>query len=73
MSLVRTSMLQDHPLYFISLGLQLERVGQTARIVDVHHHAFLSSVESRDGAEAVVEISPLALAACVPAMGMRPS
>lgn len=56
-SLVRTSMLQDHPLYFISLGLQLERVGQTARIVDVHHHAFLSSVESRDGAEAVVQIS----------------
>ena len=56
-SLVRTSMLHDHPLHFIALGLQLERVGQTARVVDVHHHAFMASVDSKDGAEAVVQIS----------------
>ncbi len=32
-------MLNDTPLDFIWLGVLLERVGQTARTLDVHHHA----------------------------------
>lgn len=38
--LLRSTMLHDAPLDFIWLGLMLERVGQTARVLDVHHHAF---------------------------------
>ncbi len=34
-------MLHDEPLDIVWLGLLLERVNQTARILDVHHHAFL--------------------------------
>ena len=33
------TMLHDNALDFIMLGGLLERVGQTARILDVHHHA----------------------------------
>src|SRR5687767_5281693 len=33
-------MLHDEPLDFIWLGVLLERVSQTARMLDVHHHAF---------------------------------
>jgi uncharacterized alpha-E superfamily protein len=36
----RSTMLHDTPLDFIWLGVQLERAGQTARNLDVHHHAF---------------------------------
>jgi uncharacterized alpha-E superfamily protein len=39
---LRSTMLHDEPLDFIWLGVMLERVGQTARILDVHHHAFTS-------------------------------
>ncbi len=54
-SLLRASMLHDQPLHFVWLGLQLERVGQTARILDVHHHAFLHT-RPRDEAQ-VVQVS----------------
>jgi uncharacterized alpha-E superfamily protein len=37
--LFASTMLHDAPLDFIHLGMWLERTGQTARIVDVHHHA----------------------------------
>lgn len=36
---LRCTMLHDPPLDFIWLGVQLERSGQTARFLDVHHHA----------------------------------
>jgi uncharacterized alpha-E superfamily protein len=36
---LRSTMLHDEPLDFIWLGVMLERVSQTARILDVHHHA----------------------------------
>jgi uncharacterized alpha-E superfamily protein len=36
--LLQSTLLHDDPLDFIELGLMLERAGQTARIVDVHHH-----------------------------------
>ena len=41
--LLRASMLHDAPLDFIWLGVLLERLGQTARILDVHHHAFTAA------------------------------
>jgi uncharacterized alpha-E superfamily protein len=37
---LRSTMLHEAPLDFIWLGVMLERVGQTARVLDVHHHAF---------------------------------
>jgi uncharacterized alpha-E superfamily protein len=37
--LLRTTMLRDTPLDFIILGSMLERAIQTARILDVQHHA----------------------------------
>lgn len=40
LGLMRSTMLHDEPLDFAWLGLLLERVNQTARILDVHHHAF---------------------------------
>ncbi len=36
---LRSTMLHDEPLDFIWLGVMVERVSQTARILDVHHHA----------------------------------
>lgn len=36
--LLHSTLLHDDPLDFIELGIMLERAGQTARIVDVHHH-----------------------------------
>jgi uncharacterized alpha-E superfamily protein len=40
LGLLRGTMLHDAPMYFAWLGVLLERTGQTARILDVHHHAF---------------------------------
>lgn len=39
LGLLRSTMLHDTALDFIWLGVLLERVGQTARLLDVHHHA----------------------------------
>lgn len=44
---LRGTMLHDEALEFIWLGLLLERVGQTARTLDVHHHA-LSQMAARE-------------------------
>jgi uncharacterized alpha-E superfamily protein len=38
---VEHTMLHDNAFDFILLGVLLERVGQTARILDVHHHALM--------------------------------
>jgi uncharacterized alpha-E superfamily protein len=38
LGLVRSTMLHDTPMSFLWLGTMLERVGQTARILDMHHH-----------------------------------
>ncbi len=37
LGLLRSTMLHDTPLDFIWLGVMLERAGQTARLLDVHH------------------------------------
>ena len=39
LGVVRGTMLHDDAIDFILLGVMLERAGQTARILDVHHHA----------------------------------
>lgn len=39
LGLLRSTMLHDTPLDFIWLGVLLERLGQTARLLDVEHHA----------------------------------
>lgn len=38
LGLVRSTMLHDTPMSFLWLGVMLERVGQTARILDMHPH-----------------------------------
>jgi uncharacterized alpha-E superfamily protein len=40
LGLLRSTMLHDEPLDFMWLGVLLERTNQTARLLDVHHHAF---------------------------------
>jgi len=40
LGLLRSTMLHDEPLDFVWLGVLLERVSQTARMLDVHHHVF---------------------------------
>jgi uncharacterized alpha-E superfamily protein len=39
LGLSRNTVLHDEPYAFMQLGVKLERAGQTARIVDVKHHA----------------------------------
>jgi uncharacterized alpha-E superfamily protein len=43
LGLLRSTMLHDTVLDFMWLGVLLERVGQTARLLDVHHHAFATA------------------------------
>lgn len=38
MGLVRSTMLHEAPMNFLWMGVMLERAGQTARILDMHHH-----------------------------------
>ena len=44
LGLLRSTMLHDAPLDYIWLGVLLERVSQTARLLDVEHHALLAEV-----------------------------
>ena len=52
LGVVHGTMLHDDAFDFILLGVMLERAGQTARILDVHHHAL-----SRMEAHQVVEVA----------------
>ena len=38
LGLVRSTMLHDAAMDFLWLGVQVERIGQTARTLDMHHH-----------------------------------
>jgi len=51
LGLLRSTMLHDTALDFIWLGVLLERIGQAARLLDVHHVAFAET----DPAHRVVE------------------
>jgi uncharacterized alpha-E superfamily protein len=59
LGLLRSTMLHDEPLDFVWLGVLLERVSQTARMLDVHHHAFgieaASEARAPHGAHEIVD------------------
>lgn len=46
LGLMRSTMLHDAPLDYIWLGVLLERISQTARLLDVQYHALLAHVLS---------------------------
>jgi uncharacterized alpha-E superfamily protein len=52
LGLVRSTMLHDTPMSFLWLGTMLERVGQTARILDMHHHTM-----NLESAHQIVEVA----------------
>ncbi len=60
LGLVRSTMLHDEPMDFLWLGVMLERIGQTARTLDMHHH--IRSVGRADAAAAAAD-GALAVAA----------
>ncbi|MET0343061.1 MAG: alpha-E domain-containing protein [Polyangiales bacterium] len=41
LGLVRSTMLHGEPMRFLWMGVMLERAGQTARILDMHHHTMM--------------------------------
>lgn len=59
LGLLRSTMLHDEPLDFIWLGVLLERVSQTARILDVHHHAFTFAAARREVVETALWVTLL--------------
>ncbi|HSD86541.1 MAG TPA: alpha-E domain-containing protein, partial [Kofleriaceae bacterium] len=59
LGLLRSTMLHDEPLDFIWLGVLLERVNQTARILDVHHHAFTNITRNQEIIETALWLSML--------------
>jgi len=59
LGMLRSTMLQDTPLDFIWLGVMLERVGQTARVLDVHHHAFTNLTGRQEVVETALWLSLL--------------
>ncbi len=59
LGLLRSTMLHDTPLDFIWLGVMLERVGQTARVLDVHHHAFTKLASPLEVVETALWLSLL--------------
>jgi uncharacterized alpha-E superfamily protein len=59
LGLLRSTMLHDEPLDFIWLGVLLERVNQTARMLDVHHHAFTQLPHRHEVVETALWLSLL--------------
>jgi uncharacterized alpha-E superfamily protein len=59
LGLLRSTMLHDEPLDFIWLGVLLERVSQTARTLDVHHHAFTALPRRHEVVETALWLSLL--------------
>jgi uncharacterized alpha-E superfamily protein len=52
LGLVRSTMLHEDPMRFLWLGTMIERVGQTARILDMHHHTM-----QREAAHEIVGVA----------------
>jgi uncharacterized alpha-E superfamily protein len=42
LGLVRSTMLHDEPMSFLWLGAMIERAGQVARLLDMHHHTIVA-------------------------------
>lgn len=59
LGLLRSTMLHDEPLDFLWLGVLLERVSQTARMLDVHHHAFTTLPRRNELVETALWLSLL--------------
>ena len=59
LGLLRSTMLHDEPLDFMWLGVLLERVNQTARMLDVHHHAFTNLPRRHEVVETALWLSML--------------
>ena len=59
LGLLRSTMLHDEALDFVWLGVLLERVNQTARILDVHHHAFTHLTRRHEIVETALWLSLL--------------
>ncbi len=59
LGLLRSTMLHDEPLDFVWLGVLLERVSQTARMLDVHHHAFTNLPKRHEVVETALWLSLL--------------
>lgn len=57
--LLRSTMLHELPLNFIWLGMLLERASQTARVVDVHHHALMLRERTHQVVETALWLSLL--------------
>jgi uncharacterized alpha-E superfamily protein len=55
----QSTMLHEAPLDFIWLGVQLERAGQTARNLDVHHHAFTTLPNKHEVVETALWLTSL--------------
>jgi uncharacterized alpha-E superfamily protein len=55
LGLVRSTMLHDEPMSFLWLGVMLERVGQTARILDMHHHTMAR--EASQSQHQIIEVA----------------
>jgi uncharacterized alpha-E superfamily protein len=56
---LRSTMLHDTPLDFVWLGVLIERANQTARILDVQHHAMSLLTEKHPVIEAALSLSLL--------------
>ncbi|MGN6109553.1 MAG: alpha-E domain-containing protein [Kofleriaceae bacterium] len=59
LGLLRSTMLHDEPLDFVWLGVLLERVNQTARMLDVHHHVFTQLPRRHEVVETALWLSLL--------------
>jgi uncharacterized alpha-E superfamily protein len=59
LGLLRSTMLHDEPLDFVWLGVLLERINQTARMLDVHHHAFTQMSRRHEVVETALWLSLL--------------
>ncbi len=57
LGLLRSTMLHDDSLDFMWLGVLLERVNQTARMLDVHHHAFTAISERHEVVDTALWLS----------------
>jgi uncharacterized alpha-E superfamily protein len=53
LGLVRSTMLHDTPMSFLWMGAMLERMAQTARILDMHHHTLTLEPSLETPGEAV--------------------
>jgi uncharacterized alpha-E superfamily protein len=61
LGLVRSTMMHDEPMSFLWLGVMLERVGQVARLLDMHHHMIDAEGAAQDSHEQPHDIVQVAL------------